>query len=114
MFLPNTTGLLTHKTGQDRFAQATYAEPKTVPCGIVHLNKAAAKTSVRTDSSASRGNAEEQVSVAKILFPITVAIVAGDKFEIQGITLRVLTIEPRLDVLGRHDHNEVDFGSWAR
>ena len=81
---------------------------------MVHLNGLAAISSVRTDQSASRGNAEERTEIAKLLFPSTVTIGLEDKFEILGHTLRVIKIQPRNSVLGRLDHYEVDFGAWTR
>lgn len=109
MFIPNTTGMLSRANGRDVYGQFQWSAPAQVRCAVVHLNKLIQKTSVRTDSSASRGNAEETIATAKILFPTSVAIGAEDKFEIQGFKMRVTAIEPRRSVLGKHDHNEVDF-----
>jgi hypothetical protein len=112
MFIPNTTGLLSRKTGKDQYSQIVYGPAVTVPCAIVHLDAKIEKTPVRADSSASRGNAEEQVSVSKILFPKTVKPADQDKFQISGIALRVMRVEERRDVLGVIDHYEVDLGIW--
>jgi hypothetical protein len=114
VLLPNTTGSLSRKLAKDVYAQLSYAAPVTVPCSIVHLTTKAIKTPVRADSSATRGNAEEEVSVSKILFPTTVTIGYDDKFEIGGVALRVIGVEQRRDVLGNLDHFEVDFGFWQR
>jgi hypothetical protein len=112
MFIPNTTGILARKTGNDVYAQPIYGAPLTVACSIVHLTDKIQKTPVRADSSASRGNAMEEVSVSKILFPATVTIGGEDKFVINGINLRVIGVEVRRDVFGVIDHYEVDFGLW--
>lgn len=114
MFLPNTTGLLTRKSGKDMFAQPTYAAPVTVPCAVVHLMTKIKPTPVRADYSASRGNAEEEVSTSKILFPATVEIEDEDKFTINAIDLRVVTVQTRYDIIGNIDHFEVDFDLWQR
>lgn len=108
MFIPNTFGLLARRTTRNIHSEWSYGVAKRVPCAIVHLTKGAEKTTVRADSSASRGNAEESVAAAKILFPTSVNIQVNDRFEIKGVYLRVVKIEPRNDVLGRHDHNEID------
>jgi hypothetical protein len=114
MFIPNTFGYLSRSLGPDKFAQDSYGPRRSVACAVVHLKDVKQKTSVRTDTSASRSHAEETVMTGKVLFPTSVAIAKGDKFEILGRTLRVIQIEPRNDVLGRHDHNEVDFEVWTR
>lgn len=112
MFIPNTTGKLYRRTGKDMHSEPTFAAARTVLCAIVHLNKATEKTAVRADQTASRGNAEQFVSAAKLLFPANVVPVINDKFEIRGFTLRVIKVEPRLAVTGKHDHNEVDLAIW--
>jgi len=82
-------------------------------CAVVHLIGQVAKSSVRTDQSGSRGNAEEKTDQAVILFPIGVSIKTDDKFEIAGETLRVVGIEQRFDVIGRLDHYEVTLERFA-
>jgi hypothetical protein len=114
MMIPNTTGLLARQTGKDIYAQSSYAAPVVVPCAVVNLNTKVVKTPVRADSSATRGNAEEEVSVSKILFPKTVALTEGDKFIISGVNLRIIGIRQQNNVLGQLDHFEVDLGMWQR
>ncbi|SER25963.1 hypothetical protein SAMN05216548_1148 [Faunimonas pinastri] len=113
MFIPNNTGRLSRKIGMTIKAEARFSIPETVDCGVVSLANTDQKTSVRSDSSASRGSAQETVSDAKILFPATVTIIAGDRFEIAGFTLKVITVQPRYSVLGILDHYEVDFAHWG-
>ena len=112
MFSPNTTGVLYRKTGKDLYSAPTYGAARTVGCSIIHRNPKIAKTPVRADSSASRGNAEEELSISKILFPKTIRPVDEDKFVISGIALRVIGVQERRNVFGEVDHYEVDFGLW--
>ena len=114
MFIPNTTGVLARKSGKDMYAQDSYADPVTVQCAVVRLSTKIKATPVRADYSATRGNAEEEVSVSKILFPASVEISDEDKFTISGIDLRVTQVQERRDVVGNIDHFEVDFGLWQR
>jgi hypothetical protein len=109
MFRPNTTGLLTRKLGRNIYGEPTFYPAKTVPCGIVDNLDQLAKTPVRSDSSASRGAAEEATAVAKILFPANVVIGKDDVFAIQGLTLRAIAVQKRFSVAGVLDHLEVDF-----
>ena len=107
MMIPNNKGLLSARLGQNVYSQFAYAAPITVPCAIVHLKQKIAKTSVRVDQSASRGNTEEDTIVANILFPKTVVIREDDKFQIAGLTMRAVNVEQRFNVLGQLDHFEV-------
>lgn len=109
MFLPNTIALWRRRTGVNDYDEPVWGAPVRVPCAIVHLGEGAQKSSVRTDSSASRGNVVESVADAKLLFPITVKLSLIDQIEIFGVTLQASRIEPRNNVLGRLDHYEVDF-----
>lgn len=109
MFRPNTKALLRRAGGRNVYGEQQVDAGQVVPCAVVHLNKKVQKTPVRADSSASRGNAEEFVSVSKILFPAKVQLAIGDVLEIHGVRLRATAVEPRLDVPGRLDHFEVDF-----
>jgi hypothetical protein len=109
MFIPNTTGLLARRIGTNIYGESTYRKPITVQCAIVTDFAPISKTPVRSDSSASRGAAEEATAVAKVLFPARVAIAPEDRFEIAGLSLRVIAIQKRFSVLGALDHLEVDF-----
>lgn len=113
MFIPNNTGILTPRAGRDLYGQtATFGEPVSVRCSVVHLINEIGKTPVRTDSSASRGNAEDAQPTAKILFHRRREPNFEDKFEIEGLALEVMKVEKRFDVLGQLDHFEVDLRAW--
>jgi hypothetical protein len=109
MFMPNTTGLLSRHTGRNQYSEPAFAAPIAVPCAVVDTLHKVQKTPVRADSSASRGASEEQLAAYKVLFPKTVSIGINDKFQIDGLTLRVIGITPRRSVLGMLDHFDVDF-----
>lgn len=114
MFIPNIVGLLSRKTGDDLYGQGVFGPAKPVQCAVVHAQHVAQKTPVRADSSASRGNAEEEIAVAKFLFAKTVSIAIDDKFVALGMTMRVMKAEARLDVNGLLDHYEVELGLFQR
>jgi hypothetical protein len=112
MFLPNTTGSLRRLTGTNRYGEPAFAAAETVECGIVRLVPKDEKTSVRSDSSATRGTAEELVVQAKVLFPVAVAPKRGDFFVYMGVSMRITAAQPRIAVNGRHDHWECDLEHW--
>lgn len=113
MFIANNKGQLQAFSGYNSAAEPQFGPVKTVSCGVVHLNKKVQKSSVRADSSGTRGAADEFVSVTKILFPSSVSIANGYKFRIAGFTLKAMTVEPRYSVHGNLDHYEVDFEQWT-
>lgn len=109
----NQSGKLTRKTGTSRRGEPLYADAaQTVRVDIVHLVGKIAPTSVRTDSSATRGNAEEMTAAAKILFQVAANPKRGDRFVIHGIVLRIETVEPRIDTFGKLDHWETTLVLW--
>ena len=109
MFKPNNLCRVKRATGtRSGRGVATYSDPVSVACSVVHLNPRVQKTSVRADSSATRGNAEERVSDARLLFPITFKPKEADKIEFAGHVLEVTGVEPAYTALGRLDHYQVD------
>jgi hypothetical protein len=102
------TGTLTRFTGRDRHAQEIFSEPVSVGFAPVRLLSQTEKTSVRSDSSASRGQAEQPAGVFKILVERSAELKADDRMELHGAGYRVVGIHPRYRVFGELDHIEVD------
>lgn len=95
----------------DLYGQPSYGASSEAMCAVVKLDVSAMKTSVRTDSSASRGNAEERVSVGRLLFPATQQIAIGDLVNLMGYTVEIMSVQPRLTVFGALDHFEADLAT---
>lgn len=108
MFRPNLTGEVSTMQGADLYGKRQYTVWRKVRLGIVKLESGSEKTSVRTDSSASRGSAQEIVADARILFPPDVILKAGDRIRVHGVLLTVENVFPRHAVTGRLDHWQVD------
>lgn len=107
MFQHNMIGRLSPLTGRDGYAREIYGTPIDCPFGAVNLEVGTQKTSVRADSSASRGAADEIATMrAKILVVPYVTIKIGDRFEFDGITYRIQSKHTRRSVLGNIDHFE--------
>ncbi|MBX5130822.1 hypothetical protein HJB53_30490 [Rhizobium lentis] len=106
MFTPNRTGSLMRKTGRNLEGEETYGDPVAIGLSIVNLATSSQKTSVRSDSSASRGQADEMAAErGKILTKETLAV--DDLLSLSGSVFRVLGAHPRYTVLGAFDHNEI-------
>lgn len=110
MFIPNVTCTVTKANGgYDRYGQPTPGESREVRCSIIRLDLEDMKTSVRSDSSATRGMAREVVANARFMFPSDELIEIGDLLTVLNtIRLRVKSVYPRISVIGNLDHYQVD------
>lgn len=109
MFTPNAQGLIARTIGYDLHGRETFGPTRVCPCGIVSLSTGSQKTSVRADSSASRGAADEiAAQKARILIPSFVSVGIGDRFTFEGQKFRISAVHPRRSVIGDLDHFECD------
>lgn len=109
---PRTPCTITPTIGFDNFGQEQLGKPVGVKCSIISLSLKTGPTSVRTDSSASRGSASEKTSEARILLAPSLATMNA-KVEVSGRSFRIMAIDPRHTMGGTHDHDEVDLVVWA-
>lgn len=107
MFRPNLRGLIYRKEGYDIYGQESYSSPQWVGCAVVNLANLVEQTSVRADSTASRGAAEDEVINAKILVPANTQVAEGDKFRVVGFTVEISSVMPRINTQGVTDHLEL-------
>lgn len=109
----NATAKVTPTVGVDIYGKEQLGVSYTAKCAVVKLTQASEKTSVRTDSSASRGAAHEITADARLLFPPSSGVKIDDKVEVHGFSLKVISVFPRVSVTGRYDHDQVDLNVWA-
>ena len=109
---PRIPCTVTPTIGHDVYGAEQLGNAVKTKCSIISLSLKTGPTSVRTDSSASRGSASERTSEARILLAPGIAEI-DSKVEVQGRTLRVIAIDPRHVMGGAHDHDEVDLVIWA-
>lgn len=108
MFRPNHTAQLSRKSAtRDIFGKATYLPPSPMRCGIVRLSTVIVPSTVRADSSASRGAAEEENAQAVFLVMPNTAIAVGDIILTLGFKIEVKGRHPRLNTRGMLDHIEI-------
>src|SRR5690349_13441653 len=100
---PNVDCVIEHPAGDpDTYGQLAEGVPVSVKCAVVKLEQSSEKSSVRADTSASRGNANEITAAARLLFLPPVEIGLDDIVIIRGIKLKVVNVHTRFDVFGRH------------
>lgn len=83
-------------------------------CAVVKLLVTNEKSSVRADSSASRGNAQEMEATSIILLSIMTQANIDDIILIAGVELRIKGRHPRFDVTGALDHFEMHAILWKQ
>ncbi|MDX5412910.1 MAG: hypothetical protein LPK02_07665 [Rhodobacterales bacterium] len=117
---PTTTcWIIKNTTRYDGHGRAIHATRRTrTRCAIIHLYDEVNKTTVRADSSATRGRAEEVLAAGRLLLKPSENVATGDLIEIevkgaQNITLEIKRIFRRMDVGGRVHHIELDGEIWA-
>jgi len=113
MFIPNTTCLLIKEGQKDRYGVRAEGSSSIARMAIVKLELGMKKTTVRADSSASRGTSDEEVSSAVFLFEKTSSVAVGDFIEIYNHKLKVVSCFPRYDVVGKFDHIQVEAQAWV-
>lgn len=94
--------------GRDIYGSPQLGPARPALCSIVRFEIGADKTSVRTDSSASRGNAEEATAAVRLLFPPLYRVTTGTVVEMLGARVEIISVHPRHAVSGELDHYQVD------
>lgn len=107
MFQPNLDAELRKKAGRDLFGKESFGEPIPIRCGVVDMAALMDQTSVRADSTGSRGAAQELVLQSKILVPEGTPVDQGDLLVVLGFTVEVIGVHPRVDTQGNTDHLEL-------
>lgn len=114
MFTPNNNCRIQLASSEtDVHGQPILGRWLTEKCSIVRLPVQSQKTSVRADSSASRGAAQELETNAKILLGARTKASIDDLVKVAGIDLRIVSKEPRYDAGGRLDHYEINLTYWS-
>ncbi len=93
--------------------ESRLGQPVGERCAIAVRRDEVAKTTVRADSSASRGYADEFLATNKILIDGKTVAKLGDQLEVAGAFIKILTMHQRYDTAGRVDHYEISGELWA-
>lgn len=117
---PKTTcWIIKNTTRYDGHGRAIHAtRRKRTRCAVIKLYDEVEKTTVRADSSATRGRAEEMLADGRLLLLPNEDVATGDliEVEVQGgpnITLEIKRIFRRIDVGGRVHHIDLEGEIWA-
>lgn len=112
MFRPNLTCFVREQGGYDAYGMPIQGKKKKEPCAVVKKILINDKTSVRADSSASRGNARElEANTVILLSPTTIARI-DSLIELHGDSFRIKSMHARFAISGRLDHYECECTYW--
>jgi hypothetical protein len=94
--------------GQPKFVRQ--CDQKAAPVRLVFNNQ---HTTVRTDSSGSRGHATETTADVVLLLLPHVDVRLDDQIQLLGYKLKVTQVHPRYTVRGKHDHTQIHCDIWV-
>jgi hypothetical protein len=99
-------------TGTDVYGMPNPVKAVVEKCAIVKMVIVNEKSSVRADTSASRGNARELEANAIILLTKDTKANIDDAIIVGGNRLRIISMFPRYDLQGVLDHHEITCAYW--
>jgi hypothetical protein len=109
-FIPNRVGHIRRKSKtSDVFGQPNYGKKEAMRFALVRFDTNTEDSTVRADSSATRGNIKEFHSTGRILTVVATLPKWGDLIIFDGKVFRIREVEPRYNVQGKLDHYEIDF-----
>lgn len=114
MYIPKNRCVITKAVGTNVFGQEQPGATVKERCAIVAIISNDKKTSVRSDSSASRGNANELLYDAVILVGPRSRAEMHDVMTVNGFKMKIMTVQPRYNIDGVLDHYQLDLQIWTK
>lgn len=112
MLNPTVPCVIVKRGASDLYGQKADGARVNDFCDVVKLAARTRKSSVRADSSASRGTAIEETVQSVLLFGPASDIALDDHIEIAGLRLAVSGRHPRFDAAGKLDHYRIEAAAW--
>lgn len=113
MFKPNAYCYIIRTSAETDVYGMPLNKTKTKePCTPLRIDARVDRSSVRADTSASRGNAREYQTVAKFLVPKNTVAGIDDILEWNGDAMRIAGKMPRYNLQGVLDHYELSCTDW--
>ena len=113
MFRPNTTCTISSANGQtDVYGSPLVSVTLIEGCSIAKMVIDEKRSSLRADTSASRGNAREIESNTVILLTKSTQAQIDDYIAVAGNQFRIMSMSPKHDIIGNLDHYEASCEYW--
>lgn len=113
MFRPNQDCVIRQQNGYDAYGMPILGTRKKERCAFVRLKVKNDKSSVRADSSASRGNSRELEADAMILLSANTTGEHDAIIELKENRFRIMSLNPQYDIAGNLDHYEALCAYWS-
>ena len=109
MFIANRTCQIRRKSKSfDAYGQPSYGQKENIRFALVRFDTKTEDSTVRADSSATRGNIKEFHASGRVLIDKRHIPVHGDILIVDNKVFRIKEVEPRYNVQGQLDHYECD------
>lgn len=109
MFIPNAICKIRRRTTYNTpYGEPQFESVTTLRYALVRFDTKIDDTTVRADSSATRGNIKEYKASGRILVDKNEKVGYGDLVIIHGKVFSIKEVEPRINVQGALDHWECD------
>lgn len=112
MFQPNLDCTIQRSGAVDLYGNNALLPAVHSRCSVVKLLQREVNVTVRADSSASRGFAQEIVVDSVLLFLPSTEIKINDVVTVFGVSVIIVGLFPRHDVRGRLDHLQAEGMRW--
>jgi hypothetical protein len=114
MFKPNVPCSISRADGKhDLYGKSTPKEVAKERCAIIKMTNLAQHSSVRQDTSPSRGSAMQLESDATLAFLPTTVLELDDVISVAGFQLRVRGKSPKYSLQGTLDYYLVETIVWS-
>lgn len=114
MFRPNVSCVVYKSSGNtDVYGMPIAGVKYSERCSIIKLNVISAKSAIRADTSASRGNARELEADTELLMTSKTVAEIDDLVSIDGSKFMIISKFPRHDLQGKLDHYQVTCTYWS-
>ncbi len=113
MFRPNLNCVIKKQGSYDQYGMPIVGQRVKERCAVVRLRNFNEKSSVRADSSASRGNAREMQASVLILLQANTQAEHDCVIELNKDQYRIMSMHARFNIAGKVDHYEVECTYWS-
>lgn len=107
-----TTAAVYRNCGFNLYGERRLVRVGTSPVGVVRFVDGLKSSSVRADSSMSRGKAELETFDAVLIFPLEAAVKNEDVLVVEGVKLIATQLHRRWGLRGKPGHLEVGAMKW--
>jgi hypothetical protein len=112
LFRPNTDCVIVLPGERDGYGQMQPGSRVKERCFLARVQRRSEKSTVRADSSASRGAAQENLITGQVLLAATTRAVIGAIVEAHNLKLKIVGMGERANLRGQLDHYVADV-AWS-